>query len=188
MQPAENGRFCAACDKEVRDFTQASNAEILQAYREQHGNVCGRFRREQVNDAYPLRLKQLKRFLCAAILAFGAFLFALDAGAQQTVRQVQEAVLPDTAAPAATNGMKAFRGTVKDADSGEVLPFANVVLTAGGKDYGTVSDFDGNYRITVTDSLASKGNITIKVTFIGYAPIEITYKADADKALTVQLV
>ena len=41
-----------------------------------------------------------------------------------------------------------LQGTVIDKDTGEPIPFANIVLENGGTQVGgTSSDFDGNYDI-----------------------------------------
>lgn len=56
-------------------------------------------------------------------------------------------------------------GTVTDAESGEAIPGANIVEK--GTSNGTITDFDGNYRLTVGDGA------TLVVTFVGYKAQEI---------------
>ena len=56
-------------------------------------------------------------------------------------------------------------GVVSD-DIGELLPGATVLVK--GTDTGTVTDFDGNYIITVPDN-----NSTLVVSFIGMKTVEI---------------
>ena len=60
-------------------------------------------------------------------------------------------------------------GVVKDANSGESLIAANV-LVADGR--GVVTDFDGKLSISVEN-----GDYTLKVSYIGYEPIERPIKA-----------
>jgi hypothetical protein len=48
MAAVTNGRHCNACSKTVVDFTALSDTAIEQ-YLQQHQNVCGRFRNEQLN-------------------------------------------------------------------------------------------------------------------------------------------
>lgn len=43
MTPQKDGRFCGACEKTVRDFTQWNDEKIL-AYLLQHPGTCGRYR------------------------------------------------------------------------------------------------------------------------------------------------
>ena len=47
MTPTEKGRFCAACQKQVHDFTKSSDREIAQHFKN-NKNVCGRFAATQL--------------------------------------------------------------------------------------------------------------------------------------------
>ncbi len=57
-----------------------------------------------------------------------------------------------------------------DASTGEPLPY--VSLGIKGKPFGTVSDAEGNFRLTLSDSL---DNDSIRVALLGYAPITASY-------------
>ena len=58
-----------------------------------------------------------------------------------------------------------LQGTVIDKDTGEPIPFANIVLENGGTQVGgTSSDFDGNYDINPIPP----GTYDLKATFVGY--------------------
>lgn len=58
-----------------------------------------------------------------------------------------------------------LKGTIKDAETGEPIPFANIVLELGGTQVGgTTSDFDGNYTIKPVPP----GKYDLKATFVGY--------------------
>ena len=76
-------------------------------------------------------------------------------------------------------GQGALKGKVIDKETGEVLPFANIVLESGGiQAGGATSDFDGNYTIKPI----SPGNYTLKATFVGYGELVITdVKITGDK-------
>ena len=50
MTPEAQGRFCSACEKTVIDFSQMSDAEILQYFSQPRTEkVCGRFKSEQLS-------------------------------------------------------------------------------------------------------------------------------------------
>src|SRR5688572_26847745 len=49
MTPAEQGKFCMACQKTVTDFSSMTNEEILMHISKASGNVCGRFMPDQLN-------------------------------------------------------------------------------------------------------------------------------------------
>ena len=58
-------------------------------------------------------------------------------------------------------------GTVYDAETSDVLPFANVSVK--NTDKGTSTDFEGKYRLEV-----EPGNYTVEFSFVGYQTQEIT--------------
>jgi len=47
MAPADRGRFCASCQKNVIDFTALSDREIVKAFKIE-ANLCGRFLNTQL--------------------------------------------------------------------------------------------------------------------------------------------
>lgn len=58
-----------------------------------------------------------------------------------------------------------LQGVVVDKDTGEPIPFANIILENGGTQVGgTSSDFDGNYDINPIPP----GTYDLKATFVGY--------------------
>ena len=64
----------------------------------------------------------------------------------------------------------ALQGKVVDKETGEPLPFVNVVVEVGGTQVGGASsDFNGNYSIKPIDP----GKYDIKATYIGYKPLMI---------------
>lgn len=64
----------------------------------------------------------------------------------------------------------ALKGKVLDAESGEAVPFANIVVELNGNQIGgTVSDFDGNYTIKPI----SAGKYNVKASYIGYKSLQI---------------
>jgi hypothetical protein len=72
------------------------------------------------------------------------------------------------------------RGTVKDANTGESLPFVNLLFK--DSKVGTSSDIDGNFLIETyyaTDSMSAS--------FIGYKPLTKRVKADIDQTINFEL-
>ncbi|GAA4162093.1 hypothetical protein GCM10022217_28910 [Chryseobacterium ginsenosidimutans] len=49
MTPEEKGRFCSVCSKTVRDFTVASDEEIIDVFSNTSENICGNFNESQLN-------------------------------------------------------------------------------------------------------------------------------------------
>jgi outer membrane receptor protein involved in Fe transport len=64
----------------------------------------------------------------------------------------------------------AIKGKVLDTESGEAIPFANVVVELNGTQIGGgVSDFDGNYTIKPIQA----GSYTVKASYVGYTSIQV---------------
>ena len=64
-----------------------------------------------------------------------------------------------------------LKGVVTDAQTSEVLPFANVVLFQDSEMVqGVLSDFDGNYSFRNIPV----GEYKLRISFIGFTPVELT--------------
>lgn len=79
-----------------------------------------------------------------------------------------------TASEVKHTGAKGFGsivGTVKEAHSGETVPFANVILFEDGNQVtGTTTDLDGKYRLT---NVPSGSNYSVRVSSVGYQSKEL---------------
>jgi hypothetical protein len=103
MTPNDNGRFCGSCSKNVVDFTNMLPKEI-QAYFLQHSNVCGRFKKSQLdsltiqipNHVLYSQTHYHKMFLLALFIAMGTTLFSCSDknGSKQKIDKVE--VVDDT--------------------------------------------------------------------------------------------
>lgn len=146
-------RHCASCDRVLTDFSKMSDDELLIFFKQQHGEICGRFSKTQLNR--PLHLipdeKRTSHWWKAAALIPLA-LFAGKAKAQSVVQ-----------------------GTVRDKLTQEAIPFANVIIYAEGeKDAIAVgaTDFDGHYNVTLPAG-AEKVQLTLRVQYVGYTPVPV---------------
>lgn len=64
----------------------------------------------------------------------------------------------------------AIKGKVLDSESGEAIPFANIVVEQNGNQIGGgVSDFDGNYTIKPVPA----GRFTVKASYVGYTALQV---------------
>ena len=79
----------------------------------------------------------------------------------------------------------ALKGKVADIESGEAIPFANVIVELNGNLVGGgISDFDGNYTIKPIPP----GKYTVKSSYVGYNSLEMTgVVLKADKFTFVDL-
>ena len=146
MTPVEKGRFCAACQKNVQDFTKSTDREIINAY-EKDKNLCGRFLNTQLDRE--LMIPKERKSIWLASLFFGMIsLWNTKINAQvkpkteQTDTKRQNSGKSDTKATL-RKGEKIISGIVSDAAG--PIPGANVIVK--GTTRGTQTNFDGTYTI-----------------------------------------
>jgi len=77
MTPEEKGRFCQVCSKSVRDFTNASDLEIMNDL-SQNPNICANFRIDQLdrNLSYSFINSLFAKFAVGFVLTSGGIVSA----------------------------------------------------------------------------------------------------------------
>lgn len=159
MSITEKGRFCANCQKEVIDFTNSSDREILSVYNKIK-NLCGQFKESQLdrNMCIPKEKKTIWMIFAASIITFLG-LGTQTATAQGNIRIEQTDKKNDNNKSPQSEIIteNEITGTVKDSIS--PLPAASIEnLRTKLK---AITSFDGNFKIE-----AQKGD-ELLVTFIG---------------------
>jgi len=84
MTPEEKGRFCSVCSKTVRDFTVASDEEIINTFSRSSEDICGNFYESQLNRnlQYSYLNSVFVKFAVGFILTTGGF---VAVNAQQNI-------------------------------------------------------------------------------------------------------
>lgn len=172
MTPQEKGRFCAACQKTVVDFTNMSDRQIAGFFKKTN-NVCGRFdstqlQREMVTP--PKRLPWIRHFFQ---LMLPAFLLSQKASAQHDVKgKVAVCVRPvqgDTIVLPLTKPAerKMLKGQVIS-ETGE--PIAGAVVRLSETDIATQADNEGFFNL----SYGQIKQLTIVTSSVGYESKTVT--------------
>ena len=148
MTTVEKGKFCGSCQKNVFDFTKATDRQIIEAYNKDN-KLCGRFLNTQLNrdlvvpkEKNTVRLATTSTLL--SLLAFGNN----EAKAQETAKTEQTETEHLLGKPAPqqeiqTNEEKEITGIVSD--SSGPIPGVNVLIK--GTERGVATDFGGKYTI-----------------------------------------
>lgn len=163
MTPADKGRFCDKCMKNVMDFTAKTDREILDSYAKD-SKLCGRFKADQLNRDIAVVEKKSTVWLAttsAIMTIVGVESSEVLAQEKQNTEQHENFMLGKMIAPVKPQ-TKVIKGVVSDDDG--PLPGANVVIK--GTDISTQTDIDGNF------SLVAKENDVIVVSFLGLATLE----------------
>jgi hypothetical protein len=87
MTPAEKGRFCNACQKQVVDFTRMSDAQVAAFFKKPPvGSVCGRFMQDQLDREIGIPKKRIPWVKYFFQFALPALLASSKVHAQGMVR------------------------------------------------------------------------------------------------------
>lgn len=155
MQPAKDGRHCMACRKTVVDFSNMTDREILDYISNVSGDICGRADRFQLNrklQENKLRKRFSWRYVWSLIVVLLVSAGRLKAqGKIKVERKVQQ-----------------ISGIVKNAMTGEPVPFASVDIS--GRGFST--DSAGKFSVKVPQHGA-----TVQISSAGYEGGKFTLNA-----------
>lgn len=177
MTPNKTGRHCHSCSKTVVDFTNLTDEEIIKTY-EANDNLCGRFKKQQLDREIVFARKEKNNFRTWA--ASGLFAF-LAIGSQKSLAQTEpvRTVQKDSINSPQIKGKiahsilneKTVSGVVTSKSDGLILPGVNVIVK--GTSRATLTDFDGKYSLKV-----KKGE-TLVFSYIGMETTEIVINTQA---------
>jgi hypothetical protein len=185
MLPAQQGKFCESCSKQVVDFTAMTDQQILQFLSKPSGNTCGRFLNDQlerpiVKESVPV--VQPKRFFLSAFIP--AFLLAQPDAVKAQVKEKQGvAILSENTMGKATALVKkeAITGQIVD-ENGE--PVAGVTVMIKGTTTGTVSDAKGEFA---TSFPINSQEVDLEVSFVGYKTKTVAVSNDTSLPIQITL-
>lgn len=186
MTPTEKGAFCAACQRDVIDFTQSSPLELTRVISKQ-GKICGRFTPKQLAVPLPRETPRWYSKLGMYLGVSSLFLLAPAVYSQPTPpfpttvspqRKTASAELPRKLAKDSIT----ITGVVSDGDV--PLPGVNVVLK--GRSNRVLTDFYGQFSITVPKSALETSGFLV-FSFLGFETQEFSL-TDFDTPLHVELI
>lgn len=173
--PTEKGGFCAACQKEVIDFTTWSDEAVLAYFhdRKKSGSACGRFRTGQLRIYALPATNTRQNWIPAAALGATLLLNPTDGHGQttQTPAEYRATMMTGLVEERLSPQDHVIRGQVLSTKDNSALPGATVLLKESRR--GTTTDVDGRFELSIP---ASSPGGTIVVTFIGYLPQEISLR------------
>lgn len=180
MTPTQKGRFCASCQKEVIDFTQLSSSDINRKTKSSK-DICGRFTKDQLQQNYTISSQNnLSRLGIAlglgSIIAVAQPSFAQEKQIKVKTEQSNVRVLGELAETQTQNNSITITGIVTDE---EELPLAGTNVILKNTEYGTQTDFDGNFSIKIPENYM-KRELEVEFTYIGF----ITQEFKVDNEVT----
>ena len=128
MTPTEKGKFCSVCTKEVFDFTETSDEELVKRVT-QGKNLCGRFKKSQLD-----REVKLERKSSNSLLPYAASLLMPLSMMASEVKNNSEIEKPLISLGIGSHPVKSIiyvSGYVTDADGNPVRNAEVVMLEKG---------------------------------------------------------
>ena len=154
MIPVEKGRFCGSCQKQVVDFTNMKDEQLIAFFkRESTGSVCGRFMQDQLDRSIQIPRKRIPWVRYFFQFALPAFLLSKKASAQGQVRLLPGDTIVMPATPKIDAVKKAIIkndhervicGKVVD-ELGEGISYASIFIK--GTTIGVAADSTGNFSL-----------------------------------------
>ncbi|MEO1260355.1 MAG: carboxypeptidase-like regulatory domain-containing protein [Bacteroidota bacterium] len=186
MEERPDGRHCQRCEKTVVDFSDKSDREVVAYFKKMSGNVCGRFRSDQVGRPHHFysKEKNIGRIQALGLLLSGLLFGADVKGDTTSVKvpfslEIAESVF--TIGFFTTRPQKKLTGKIVD-ENGD--PVTGVRVMANGPVVGTCSDANGLFEINAqscnTLELWCSGyaNKEINITYPYSGQLEIVMKKD----------
>lgn len=170
MTSANKGRHCAACSKTVIDFTKTADEDLITTL-EKTGNLCGRFRNNQLNRDIVLSRKDKNNYLNFFASSFFAFLSlgSTEANAQNEPKPVKiDSIQVNSVKGKIASSVlveKIIKGTVTSNDDN--LPLPGATISVKGTTISVRSDFDGDFTLKV------KPEAILEISYIGYKTLEV---------------
>jgi CarboxypepD_reg-like domain len=160
MTGSEKGRFCDSCQKNVIDFTTATNKQIYEAF-SKNNKLCGRFSNTQLNRDLIIRTEKSWIWIAttSAIISFLS-MGNNEVYSQSNIEfeQTDKKKNSDDSVVYNNDLEKEFSGIVYD----NKIPMPSVNVFIKGKQKVTYTGFDGDFKIK-----AKEGDVLV-FSFLGY--------------------
>jgi CarboxypepD_reg-like domain len=178
--PTPTGGFCASCQKNVQDFTQMSDTELVAFFRNatitKNSSLCGRFRENQlqknfdINQWFPEWMIENNQISCEiSIEELREKDLKIQLPSFYKNRFLRNSLAAMMVLSLSVNAQhKTVSGKVTDAEDGSGLPGVSIQIVGTKK--GTTSNEKGEYSIEVD------GNTKLRFSFVGYEAQEIEAK------------
>jgi len=187
MSENEIGRYCSNCSRNVLDFTQMTNQQIVDKIKTSKNRICGRLTENQVNK--PTRsLEPIKSNSFITKFLSGILLFSVFDGVSESVskthgeinesfqpKHLNRFIITERNNETQKDTIKNYvQGQVIETGTNEPVIFASVLLK--NSETWAVTDVNGYFHLLIPDSLISD-QLILQVRIVGYYDSEFTVKS-----------
>lgn len=183
--PTLKGGFCSSCRKEVVDYTNLSDEEIISFFKNKPANTCGRFRADQLKPYAETPLVKINpgfTLLKAGLMSF-LMLVSRETCAQDNTSAVKTVVhgSENDRKNVVADTEHTVRGVVTG--EGDEMPIPGVNIVLKGTTQGTVTDADGRFEFPVK----LKAGDVLMFNFIGFETQEYKVRESASEVIQILL-
>lgn len=190
MPENESGRICLKCNNTIIDFRNLEDSEIARTHFLSEGKICGLYKKEQLQETKPRNIRLKLTNWSSFYIGFISFLSFTSIAQvknepikfEQTEKNYNLISTDSTIENKDDNTIKSdsifISGILTDKND-EPLPFVNIVIK--GTQVGVTSDFDGFYRINITQAIDTLSHLTLRYFNIGYETVEIEIDSNSIK-------
>jgi len=173
MLPTATGSYCRSCKKEVIDFTGMSDSKLAAFFKNNPGDVCGRFYPDQLNTPIPLPKRPLPWVKYFFTIVIPTFLISLRSGAQNKLNispSVISAVAKTLQPVSYSDTVKRILEGIVTDENGNPIEAASVMLLNSRS--GTTTDPTGRFkiRVPVVNGVLRVSSVEIVTTDINIPP------------------
>lgn len=176
--PTATGGFCSKCQKNVIDFTKATDDEIIQFItKKSPEGACGKFRGDQLKTYFiqpPQPVRPGFVLLKAGIISLLLLVISKPGTAQTSPTKTKTEIVRQQRIPendSSTTKIR-VRGVVTSEEDDSPLPGVNVVQK--GTSNGTQTDGDGRFELLVDIAQSS----TITFSFISLKTVDYVLRKE----------
>ena len=163
MHPAEQGRYCDSCKKNVIDFTSMSDEQLVAYFKNHTGSVCGRFETSQLEHPKPLPVKRIPWLKYFFQVSLPALMLSYKSSAQRILhKNNQPAVQLESKSVQPKLLVKKILVSGKiTGNGGEPVAYASIIVA--GTHIGTATDSIGVFSLNVRT-----GDRFLVISAVGY--------------------
>ncbi|MCB0853158.1 MAG: carboxypeptidase-like regulatory domain-containing protein [Bacteroidetes bacterium] len=190
FQPTHAGGFSQSCQKEVIDFTQMSDREILRYFENRSQNTCGRFHQTQLKtyaEAVPAPVKPAFHWLGAGLISFSLLSFLPTKQSQAKAERpkteiqiIQKKHPQPTGNTVASEGKHIVDGIVVDGDNN---PMVGTSILLKGTNIGLFANEEGKFKFPKP---LQAGDILI-FSYVGFETKEYKIPKDAPDLINIKM-
>lgn len=161
MTPQVGGKFCGSCQKTVTDFTGMTDNQLIEFFKQNRQDGCGRFHTDQLHSPLPMPAKKIPWIRYMLQISIPAMLMTLKASSQRLVSFTTTSIqVMNKGTELRVDVPVSVTGQVKDL-GGQPVPFASVIVAESSR--GTAADENGWFTLEL-----GPGERAVEISSVGF--------------------